>query len=212
MRRGSEPRGLPSPPWGSLPGGALGPVPRPASLTEEGAGQEAGSPPGLTEVPQLGVELVPQGPEDQAQLLRGAAAERSPVHVTAREVNGAGVILVLLHLVADPVQDLGLGPELGLLSQPAGLLCKGPAQRRVSPLLGPAGDSGGPAWTLRAPSQEQGGRRCSQHPGQHPRQAQPPNPNTPASYSSPQPSPCPIPHLSQALRRTSPPPQTPSPS
>lgn len=37
----------------------------------------------LTEVPQLRVELVPQGPEQQAQLLGCAAAQGRPIQLAA---------------------------------------------------------------------------------------------------------------------------------
>jgi len=74
---------------------------------------------------QAVIELVPQGPEDEAHLVPAAVAERVPVHVAAREVDGAGVVLVLLHVVADPLQHLHLGPEVRELAEPLRLVCTG---------------------------------------------------------------------------------------
>lgn len=78
------------------------------------------------------MELVSQRPKDYSQLLQRTVAEGGAVHVAAREVDGTGIILVLLHLVADPIQYLGLRPELGPLSGPACLLCKVEYSRRLS--------------------------------------------------------------------------------
>lgn len=74
---------------------------------------------------QAVIELVAQRPEDEAHLVPAAVAERMPVHVAAGEVDGAGVILVLLHMVADPLQHLHLGPEVRELTEPLWLVCKG---------------------------------------------------------------------------------------
>lgn len=74
---------------------------------------------------QAVVELIPQGPKDEAHLVPAAVAQRVPVHVAAGEVDGAGVVLVLLHVVADPLQHLHLGPEVGELAEPLGFVCKG---------------------------------------------------------------------------------------
>lgn len=79
----------------------------------------------LTDLVQAVVELVPQGPEDVAHLVAAAVAQRVPVHVAAGEVDDAGVVLVLLHVVADPLQHLHLGPEVRELTEPLWRFCKG---------------------------------------------------------------------------------------
>lgn len=79
----------------------------------------------LTDLVQAVIELIPQGPKDEAHLVPAAVAQRVPVHVAAGEVDGAGVVLVLLHVVADPLQHLHLGPEVGELAEPLGFVCKG---------------------------------------------------------------------------------------
>lgn len=55
-----------------LPGATLSSTPRPPWHQW----------PGLTEIPQLGMEVVPQRPKDQPQLLKGTVAEGGPIHVT----------------------------------------------------------------------------------------------------------------------------------
>lgn len=74
---------------------------------------------------QAVIELIPQGPKDEAHLVPGAVAECVPIHVAAGEVDGAGIILVLLYMVADPLQHLHLGPEVWELTEPLRLVCKG---------------------------------------------------------------------------------------
>lgn len=70
------------------------------------------------------VELIPQGPKDEAHLVPGAVAQRVPIHVAAGEVDGAGIVLVLLHMVTDPLQHLHLGPEVWELAEPLRLVCR----------------------------------------------------------------------------------------
>lgn len=104
----------------------------------------------LTDLMEAGVELVPEWPENEPQLLRRAVAERVAVHVAAGEVDGAGVVLVLLHVVADPLQHLRLAPEVRELAEPRRLLCWGErsrAQGRCSPHRAPGPGSG---WLGRA--------------------------------------------------------------
>lgn len=79
----------------------------------------------LTDLMQAVIQLIPQWPKDEAHLVPGAVAERVPIHVAAGEVNGAGIVLVLLHMVADPLQNLHLGPEVWELTEPLRLVCKG---------------------------------------------------------------------------------------
>lgn len=79
----------------------------------------------LTDFMQAVIEFVPQGPKDEAHLVPGAVAECVPIHVAAGEVDGAGIVLVLLHVVADPLQHLHLGPEVRELTEPLWLVCKG---------------------------------------------------------------------------------------
>lgn len=122
---------IPQPPPGSplqCPGtmgscaGVGGMSPPHASSCSPGDEGDIGT---LTDLVQAVIELVPQGPEDEAHLLPGAVAERMPVHIAAGEVDGAGIVLVLLHVVADPLQHLHLGPEVWELTEPLRLVCKG---------------------------------------------------------------------------------------
>lgn len=70
------------------------------------------------------IQFIAKRPKDDSQLVPCILTKCIAIHVAAGKINDTGIVLVLLHVVADPLQYLRPTPTMGHLSIPGGFACR----------------------------------------------------------------------------------------